>query len=168
MTSRLSYIYIITDGSGACKIGSAVSPKNRMKELQTGSSAKLSIFDAISVSKERVLLCEFEAHRRLRGNSLIGEWFFISPHAAREVVRSVIADPRNPTLDRDLLDARAADRYARKPKKQSAKGVIFTCPKCRHAGKTRLDPDQIARRTFKCSTCGTSTPGARFLMRIAS
>lgn len=67
-----SYVYFIkADNTGLVKIGKSVNPKNRLKELQTGSANKLNIIKTIDggVYLEQAIHAYF-AHLRKHG-----EWF---------------------------------------------------------------------------------------------
>lgn len=78
-------VYLIGDrAAGVYKIGVAINPKQRLKQLKSGSSYKLSViaaglqFDAFNLEKQ--LHREFNAHR------LHGEWFALSDEQVADIV----------------------------------------------------------------------------------
>ena len=65
-------IYFIQSGhDGPIKIGKAVNPHSRIKELQTGSAEKLILLATLDVEDE----AEGELHKALDGSRVRGEWF---------------------------------------------------------------------------------------------
>jgi Meiotically up-regulated gene 113 len=75
------YLYFMAVPSGYCKIGVAVNPWSRLKELQTGNPEPITLHGAWEIDNipgcgardvERVL------HSMLSEFRTIGEWFLIS------------------------------------------------------------------------------------------
>lgn len=71
-TPRRTHVYVIrSSGSKLVKIGYAVNPGQRVRELQTGSPEKLAV--AWSIPGREQL--ERELHRRFAAHRKSGEWF---------------------------------------------------------------------------------------------
>ncbi|HEX3747557.1 MAG TPA: GIY-YIG nuclease family protein [Bryobacteraceae bacterium] len=100
-----TYVYAISDGGGAVKVGVANNVQRRLKELQTGHCRKLSTFCEIGFSSRvEAYSIECRAHRLLKGNLLEGEWFSIPPETAREAIGQAVADLRaEPRLEAERL-----------------------------------------------------------------
>lgn len=64
------YLYFITCGD-AVKIGRAIDPQVRMRELQTGAPGQLALY----ASFEKAGYLESECHNLLADQRLYGEWF---------------------------------------------------------------------------------------------
>lgn len=68
------------------KIGIANDPKKRLAQLQTAHPHKLVIHWSIPFcSREMAVSAERYAHDKLSDSRVGGEWFFVSPQAAKEV-----------------------------------------------------------------------------------
>lgn len=76
MDTQFSFIYIITDGTNF-KIGvSKKDPNLRLKQLQTGHPAKLTLYNSFKVPSDKVYLLEKEAHKIIQYQyPKRGEWF---------------------------------------------------------------------------------------------
>lgn len=70
----MSYVYLIEDGAGRVKIGLAIDPQKRLRQLQTGSSSKLRILATLPGDREDELLL----HKTFRAERRGGEWFEFS------------------------------------------------------------------------------------------
>jgi hypothetical protein len=89
---RAGAIYFIeADGLGRVKIGSAKDPAKRLKELQTGSPARLRILATIQTDDPRRL--EHRLHKTFMDARILGEWF----HATRTLTRIIDAAAGIPT-----------------------------------------------------------------------
>lgn len=87
-----SYIYVIASGpEGPVKVGLAIDPDRRLKEIQTGHPVRLAIFAERQVKASLVRQIEHECHVRLKDLRSNGEWFRIAAKRAEEVVDQVIA-----------------------------------------------------------------------------
>ena len=63
-------------GKQAVKIGLAVNPKRRVKELQTGNARKLALILTIGpMSEKKAAHLEKFLHRKFKRLRLQGEWF---------------------------------------------------------------------------------------------
>lgn len=69
--SRVKTYLIKNENSNLIKIGKAVNPKKRLKQLQCGSSSKLEIIHIFDADIESIL------HLNFKGNRIHGEWFCI-------------------------------------------------------------------------------------------
>lgn len=89
------FIYIIQSQSGPVKIGYSQDPEKRLKQLQTGSSDKLTLHAKINVEKEHVKLLEKTIHRMNSHKRIDGEWFDLNPDdAVRDIEFAIISfDP---------------------------------------------------------------------------
>lgn len=65
--------YFIYDGYGLVKIGKALNPEKRIKELQTGNGRKLTLLGYIDGDQESVL------HSQFKPMQSHGEWFRCEP-----------------------------------------------------------------------------------------
>ena len=72
-------IYLINGDENRYKIGisSVKGLQNRVKNLQTGSSAQLNII--FTVETKYASIIEKVLHRKLNHKKLIGEWFELNP-----------------------------------------------------------------------------------------
>lgn len=76
---------------GPIKIGVALSPTRRMTALQLSHPYKLQIFCAfVLIGPETAYAIEGEAHHRLRGVRLRGEWFNVTAAEARARTQEII------------------------------------------------------------------------------
>jgi hypothetical protein len=151
------YIYVIASLPGTIKIGVATDPKQRLRELQTGSPIKLVLFDAIQVPKGLAFTLETAVHRRLARHALEGEWLLYPPEQAVRVILETISGP---ATREQLDDYRAARAFPRRL-------LRLVCPHCRHFSQTNLTKDEIWARRFRCKACNASIDGRRFFVRIA-
>lgn len=68
------YVYFMVDGDhGHWKIGRAMDPFKRLKEVQTGCAGELTVY-AVMPSRNPARLEQF-LHRRFKHLRLQGEWF---------------------------------------------------------------------------------------------
>lgn len=82
------FIYVISAGPLAQKIGISKNPGDRLAALQTGHYARLSLEFARSSRDAQAV--ERAAHQAAEVYRLNGEWFSISPELAVSLVKSVI------------------------------------------------------------------------------
>lgn len=74
--NREGFVYAITDGHGAVKIGfTSVDPRARLNALNTGHPYRLRLIDSV----RGTLGTEKEIHRRLKNLWIRGEWFREDP-----------------------------------------------------------------------------------------
>lgn len=96
----VGYVYFIISGDGYCKIGRAVNPENRLRELQMGNAQRLHLSHKIETDN-----CEkFEAffHHILRHYRTQGEWFDL-PGYLLEKMRSIASlDLGDMTKEREV------------------------------------------------------------------
>ena len=76
----MGFVYVITNGAGLNKIGSSGDPPSRLRQLQTGSSDRLSI--VFQIATPHAVEIEREAHSILRSHRLVGEWFAVDKEMA--------------------------------------------------------------------------------------
>jgi hypothetical protein len=75
----ISFIYVIgADKAGPVKIGLSVNPDKRLRQLQTGHPARLSLFHTMEVESAKVALMEKIIHKTVRPWRGVGEWFYLS------------------------------------------------------------------------------------------
>lgn len=93
------YVYVMSDGT-AVKIGvSKHRPdKQRLRQLQTGNARPIKVITSRYVEGYEDV--EREAHRRLEGRRVLGEWFDVTPTQAIAVLDAVIAERRRPIYNR--------------------------------------------------------------------
>lgn len=75
---KQGWVYLITDGGWAVKIGHARNPEKRLALLQTGTPEQLRILAVIDGPPR----LERELHELFAGDRIRGEWF----HKTRELV----------------------------------------------------------------------------------
>ena len=81
------YLYCISDCAGRCKFGYSVDPLGRLRSLQTGNSAALSLVHSIQVDPLRVRELESLLHREIGSHRrLKGEWFSIDSVTAKNLL----------------------------------------------------------------------------------
>lgn len=152
---QTKYIYIIRDGSGACKIGITDNPKQRLNELQIGSSVKLRIYNLIPVQAGKARRFESKIHRLLKNRRLQGEWFFVDPKIALEAILAVVMDVRN--LDEIKV-----------PKVPSGQiGTKVICPNCNHWRVVRIAKRDLWNKKLRCQKCSYLIEGKRLLVKVA-
>lgn len=78
-------VYVIERPDGHVKVGVTCNPRQRIKDLQTGSSLPLTYRCCLGVSGDAYAV-ETEAHRLLDRYHLRGDWFEVSPQAAMDAV----------------------------------------------------------------------------------
>lgn len=92
LTKRDTTIYVIGSPKGLKKIGLAGNPASRLKAIQTGHGAPLSILHARPVPGANAADVERRAHWLLREGLVHGEWFKVSVAAAREAVERAVVE----------------------------------------------------------------------------
>ena len=80
---NVSLVYFIASDAGPIKIGKAISPERRLKELQTGHPAKLTILATCGGGREQ----EKRYHARFAAHRLSGEWFARCAEIEAEITR---------------------------------------------------------------------------------
>lgn len=97
---RRTHVYVIrSSGSKLVKIGYAVNPGQRVRELQTGSPGKLAVAWSIP-GRERL---ERELHRRFAEHRKNGEWFDLTQLGdAVAVVRDEVDRIRKEVTDKGV------------------------------------------------------------------
>lgn len=84
-------VYVIGTASGPVKIGIAVDPERRLKELQTGYPQKLTIFDFVGeLPAGAARRVEQECHRRAHAQRMTGEWFDMDWEDASALMRDTL------------------------------------------------------------------------------
>lgn len=85
-----SQVYFATDGNGRVKIGLSVDPEGRLRGLQTGSGARITLIGSFkgSFSVEKAL------HERFASRRLVGEWFRSDPGFLDEIADLIASQPR--------------------------------------------------------------------------
>lgn len=135
------YVYVITDGCGASKIGIAEDVKKRLADIQIGSSVKLRLAYSIAVPYLAASIIEYRMHKLLRDRRLSGEWFFVAPRIAFDAIRGIIDGA-------DKVDERAA-RKAMEPKG----GTKLRCPNCTHWRVIYRPRETLKNKKFRCVKC---------------
>lgn len=150
----MKYIYVITCGSEFLKVGVAVDPSKRLKELQTGAPLRLRLYQAIKIDTAKLAYkYEKAVHRQLAPFATAGEWFKVAPPIAVEAITFVIAGP--PKNKDAAIDIQAARHFR----------STLRCPYCAHQAQTNLTNKQIWKSTFRCKSCKRAVEGRRFFIR---
>lgn len=92
LAKRDTTIYVVGSPKGLKKIGLAYNPAARLKAIQTGHGAALSILHARPVRGDLAADIERRAHWLLQEGRVHGEWFRVSVAAARQAVDRAIAE----------------------------------------------------------------------------
>lgn len=78
------YVYLIKNNTtGNFKIGHSKDPEKRLKQLSTGSDAKLSLVHSLKCEKYKPYQVEKRIHRMFMLEKLKGEWYKLSPKAVQ-------------------------------------------------------------------------------------
>lgn len=81
----MSAVYLVAaNEAGPCKVGFAADPVLRLRELQTGSAARLKLYGIFPTPKAKEL--ERKVHDRLGHANMTGEWFGIPVERAWEAI----------------------------------------------------------------------------------
>lgn len=80
----MSYVYLIGDEAGRVKIGLAIDPQKRLRQLQTGSSSKLRILATLPGDRED----EQHLHKMFRAERRQGEWFEFTGDPVRKFAQA--------------------------------------------------------------------------------
>ena len=90
ITKRFVYIMSLDGCPNVCKVGISRNPEHRVKNLQTGSPEKISVFRAWSFDQMRDAR-KYEAimHSALSDYRKFGEWFSASPRQASALFMSI-------------------------------------------------------------------------------
>jgi len=110
-----SYVYVIRDDFGRRKIGVALDPLSRVKDLQVGNASELVVEYSFKLKSNRAAYkTEQLSHKALTamGSRVRGEWFNVEPLFARKVVEQAAKELRhscaleinNPDHENDLPD----------------------------------------------------------------
>lgn len=86
-----AYVYVISAGDDAVKVGLARDTLNRLKALQTGHYRKLFISHQVGFTTvDEAYAIERRAHRQLRAKRIEGEWFSVSADEAMSAIEQAI------------------------------------------------------------------------------
>lgn len=152
----MPYIYVIVGDGVSIKVGISTRPKRRLRELQIGSSIKLRLFAAINVPDQKLAeVIERRVHRRLRARHLSGEWYFMPPEQAVQIIANLVAQ----------RTGSGAGVEVALPGVTSPHPATQIVCECGHRAVLHLSKKEIWRKRFRCSYCGRSTEGRRFFIR---
>jgi hypothetical protein len=76
-------VYFIRHSDGPVKIGIAYDVAKRLKALQTGHYADLTVLAVRTGGRKR----EADYHARFKAHALRGEWFHASPEVMAEIAK---------------------------------------------------------------------------------
>lgn len=79
------FVYFIVSSTGEIKIGTASRPLTRLRKLQTGHHAHLTLMATVEGGVE----LEREYHQRFAQHRIRGEWFYSHPDIWREINRLI-------------------------------------------------------------------------------
>jgi hypothetical protein len=129
-----AYVYVISAGTEAVKIGVARDPNNRLKSLQTGHFKKLSVaYEIAFAGRDEAYAVECRVHRLLKAQLMEGEWFAVSPEEAKEAVERVISDIQEARIRKEEM--LKASRYVPPEVIQAAPGMRDPIDAVHHAAK---------------------------------
>lgn len=98
MSPRSSYLYVVEDERGRCKIGHGKSPKSRRSSLATGNADALTLAFKARVEGRNAVEAEAVAHAILAGHRVRGEWFSVSKSVAAAAARMGATGDHHPEL----------------------------------------------------------------------
>ena len=82
--SPQAYVYVIAAEGEAVKIGVAKNIQRRLNALQIGHPRRLSVaHEFMCVDRVEAYAVESRSHRLLKQHHMSGEWFGVSPEAAK-------------------------------------------------------------------------------------
>jgi hypothetical protein len=95
-----SFVYVIAPSpEGPCKIGFSADPHRRLRQLQTGYPARLTLYHFQPFCADRAPLMEKLIHKSIAFRRAKGEWFNVSVEdAISEVEFSLIRYGDEPNL----------------------------------------------------------------------
>lgn len=177
----MPFIYVIVNGeasidvSAHVKIGLSDNPKLRLRELQVSSPVRMTLFGKIQV-RDRTLAEYIEkiVHRTLRTNRLRGEWFYLPPNEALDIVAFTVKDAkaksvpmanRTPKPKRQVWDLLTDTETLDEALASRAHPATQVVCECGHRAVLRLSKAEILRKRFRCSCCNRSIEGRRFFIR---
>lgn len=155
------WLYIFEAG-GYFKIGISADPSKRMKELQTGSPAKLRT--VFTVKLDNVKTVEHQLHRTFATKRVVGEWFtldeadiqtaiemcqksFDVPEPSPVISRKHCAGPSRVWIEKTMVKGRMYARWRRW--KDRAKGqkeyVAYIAPLEPCRTDRRLSREELLR-----------------------
>ena len=123
-----SYVYVIANDGGHCKVGRSRRPRTRLSELRLAQSGRLDLLGAVAVKDADAALIEKRAHDILRPFRVRGEWFktsaafamlavaFAAGHVADGLftkVRAFVEFEREPSRDERTDWSQVRERTAR-------------------------------------------------------
>jgi len=89
-----NFLYIISNGEGAIKVGLSKHPEKRVKQLQTGNENSLSLLfcEEFECSREKVFKIEKMVHKNLsmRCKKRVGEWFYLDNLEIEQIKNTII------------------------------------------------------------------------------
>jgi hypothetical protein len=98
-----SYVYVIVDPSGYCKVGKADNVNSRLRGLQTGNPRKLKVYYKHPCkNKYRAQMLEQLTHANLKESRAIGEWFSCTPSEAKAAIRRVANEYKRVGAGKDV------------------------------------------------------------------
>lgn len=126
-----AFAYVIRKSiQGHVKVGVAADPRQRLRDLQTGSSELLELVYTCVVQSNDATRVEHAAHDILEQRRLVGEWFDYTPDVAVAAIAAAshrLGDPVVPIpVDKigDVLALAAMRGAAAKPKSPLWQRVI--------------------------------------------
>lgn len=120
------FVYFMEAGPGGhIKIGTAVNPQARVRDLQTGNASRLAILASFPGGEAE----EAELHRRFASAKLHGEWFERTPDLMA-LVESHIQPGPEPQLG-------PAITFQHAPARETGKYTPCKCGSCGWRGRRR-------------------------------
>lgn len=86
----VGFVYVIRLSETICKIGISTDVERRLKELQRGSGARLTIFQVFSVGENKMRKIERAALDNFANQRISGEWFCMAPIDAVAFIENYI------------------------------------------------------------------------------
>lgn len=128
--SALAYV-IRKSIQGHVKVGIAADPRQRLRDLQTGSSELLELVYTCAVKSNDANRVEIAAHDILWQKRLVGEWFDYTPEIAVAAIAAASHRLGDPIVEipvdkiGDVLAIAAAQDAASHPKQQWSPQKVF-------------------------------------------
>lgn len=87
-------VYVAATSMRHLKIGVAIDPAKRMRELNTGNARRVGLIFFVRCMDVSAVTVERLVHRILAGNQLQGEWFAVSPETAIRAINRAMVEAR--------------------------------------------------------------------------
>jgi hypothetical protein len=129
-----AFVYVIQKTiSGHVKVGMGTDPRDRLRNLQTGSSERLELIYTCAVKSNDGNRVEVAAQDMMRNHQLVGEWFDTTPEMAVAAIAASAHRLGDPIVEipveriGDVLAIASIQDAAAQPKRLSTvRAAVYT------------------------------------------